>query len=183
MHSKNENNKVIKKLLALLLMMTVFVFAMVPLYNVFCEITGINGKVVVSEALYETVEKDETRQVTIEFVTSIKRGMPWEFKSTLYKVDVHPGELNEVMFYAKNISNKTITGQTVPSIAPGQASFYLNKTECFCFDQQTLKPGEEIYMPMKFYVDPELPESVHTITMSYALFNATSDDSNSVASR
>ncbi len=183
MKAQSENKNVIKKLLAILGLMTVFAFAMVPLYNVFCEITGINGKVLVSEELYQNVQTDKSRQVTIEFVTNINRGMPWDFKSTVKKLDVHPGEMNEVMFYAKNKSQKIITGQAIPSVAPGQASFYLNKTECFCFDQQTLKPGEEINMPMKFYIDPDLPDGVHTITLSYALFNATSDDSASVASK
>ena len=179
--SKANNKNVLFKAIGITALMTVFAFAMVPLYNVFCEITGINGKVVVSEALYDEVETDTNRTVTIEFITSINRGMPWEFKSTINKIDVHPGELKEVMFYARNYSQKTITGQAVPSVAPGQASFYLNKTECFCFDQQTLKPGEEIKMPMKFYIDPELPEHLHTVTMSYVLFNATSKGSDSVA--
>jgi cytochrome c oxidase assembly protein subunit 11 len=176
--AEQENNKsIFKKLLGLTALMTLFVFAMVPLYNVFCEITGINGKVVVSEALYESVEVDPNRTVTVEFITTINRGMPWQFKSTVNTMEVHPGELHEVAFYAKNISQNTITGQAVPSVAPSQASFYLNKTECFCFDQQTLQAGEEINMPMKFYIDPDLPEGVHTVTMSYVLFNVTSNES------
>ncbi len=179
--SEGKNKNILLKAIGLLGLMTVFTFAMVPLYNVFCEITGINGKVLVSEELYEQVEADKSRTVTIEFITNINRGMPWKFKSTINKIDVHPGELNEVVFYAKNYSKDTITGQAVPSVAPSQGSFYLNKTECFCFDQQTLKPGEEIEMPMKFYIDPELPEHLHTLTLSYVLFNATSKDSASVA--
>ncbi len=179
--SENKNSSILKKTLGIVGLMTVFAFAMVPLYNVFCEITGINGKVVVSESLYEQVEADTSRTVTVEIITNINRGMPWEFKSTVNKLEVHPGELNEVMFHARNFSKQTITGQAVPSVAPGQASFYLNKTECFCFDQQTLKPGESIDMPMRFYIDPDLPKHVHTVTMSYVLFNATSKESESVA--
>jgi cytochrome c oxidase assembly protein subunit 11 len=178
-----KQKSVLYKVLAIVALMTVFAFAMVPLYNVFCEITGINGKVVVSESLYQQVKVDPSRTVTVEFLTNVNRGMPWEFKTTVNKIEVHPGELNEVMFYAKNLSPQTITGQAVPSVAPGQASFYLNKTECFCFDQQTLKPGESIDMPMRFYIDPELPENVHTVTLSYALFNVTSKESESVATR
>ncbi|NVJ49808.1 MAG: cytochrome c oxidase assembly protein [Gammaproteobacteria bacterium] len=178
---KQANKKMVFKTLGIVGLMTAFTFAMVPLYNVFCEITGINGKVLVSKELYEKVEVDKSRVVTVELITSIHRGMPWKFETTKHKIDVHPGELNEVMFYAKNLSGKTITGQAVPSVAPSQASFYVSKTECFCFDQQTLLAGEEINMPMKFYIDPDLPKSVHTVTMSYQLFNATSDESAAAA--
>ena len=176
-----RHNKMLLKTVGIVALMTAFTFAMVPLYNVFCEITGINGKVLVSKELYETVEVDPSRTVTVELVTTISRGMPWQFKTMTRRMEVHPGELNEVMFYAKNISSETITGQAVPSVAPSQASFYVSKTECFCFDQQTLTAGQEIDMPMKFYIDPDLPESVHTVTMSYVLFNATSKDSGAVA--
>ncbi|WP_144392815.1 cytochrome c oxidase assembly protein [Pleionea sediminis] len=181
--SERKNSKVVKKVIGLLGLMTLFTFAMVPLYNVFCEITGINGKVLVSKELYESVEADKSRTITVELITDINREMPWKFNSTIKKLEVHPGELNEVVFYAKNYSKSTITGQAVPSVAPSQGSFYLNKTECFCFDQQTLKPGEEINMPMKFYIDPEIPDHIHTLTLSYVLFNATSKSSSSLSQR
>jgi len=167
-----KNKKLITKLLALVGGMCLFVVALVPLYNVFCEITGINGKTR-GQALYENVEIDKKRVVTIEFLTNINRGMPWEFGSTMKSIEVHPGELNEVRFYAKNRSKFDIVGQTVPSVSPGEAALYLNKTECFCFDKQRLTAGEEVEMPMKFYIDADIPEDISRLTLSYQLFNVT----------
>ena len=167
-----ENKKLIYRLLGVIGGMFLFAFALVPLYNVFCEITGINGKTR-GQALYQNVEVDKKRTVTIEFLTNINRGMPWEFGSQVKSMEVHPGELNEVSFYARNRSKTDIVGQTVPSVAPGQAALYLSKTECFCFDQQFLAAGEEANMPMKFYIDADIPENITRLTLSYQLFNVT----------
>ena len=167
-----ENKKLIFRLLGVIGGMFLFAFALVPLYNVFCEITGINGKTR-GQALYQDVKVDKKRTVTIEFLTNINRGMPWEFGSRVKSMEVHPGELNEVHFYAKNPSKFDIVGQTVPSVAPGQAALYLSKTECFCFDQQTLLAGEEAEMPMKFYIDADIPKNISRLTLSYQLFNVT----------
>lgn len=170
--NKQENKKLVFRLLAVIGGMFLFAFALVPLYEVFCEITGINGKTR-GQALYQDIKVDKKRTVTIEFLTNINRGMPWEFGSQVKSMEVHPGELNEVRFYAKNRSKKDIVGQTVPSVAPGQAALYLSKTECFCFDQQTLTAGEEVEMPMKFYIDADIPEDITRLTLSYQLFNVT----------
>ncbi|WP_444995969.1 cytochrome c oxidase assembly protein [Aliikangiella sp. IMCC44359] len=168
----NSNKQLVFKLVAVVAGMFVFAFALVPLYDVFCDITGINGKTR-GKALYQATTIDSKREVTIEFLTNVNRGMPWEFKSMVRSVKVHPGELNEVRFYAKNNSHKDIIGQSVPSISPGEGSLYLNKTECFCFEQQLLAAGEEIEMPMKFYVDADLPKDITHLTLSYQLFNIT----------
>jgi len=169
----NKSNKqLIRKLLGIVVGMCLFTAALVPLYDVFCEITGINGKTK-GKALYQANQVDSTREIKVEFLTSINRGMPWEFKSAVSSMMVHPGELNEVNFYAKNKSSKDIIGQSVPSISPGEGALYFNKTECFCFDQQRLAAGEEINMPMKFYVDADLPEDITQLTLSYQLFNVT----------
>jgi len=169
---QGENKKLIWRLVGIIGGMFLFAFALVPLYNVFCDITGINGKTR-GQALYESVEVDSKRIVTVEFLTNINRGMPWEFKSMVKSIDVHPGELNEVRFYAKNRSKFDIVGQSIPSVSPGEAALYLNKTECFCFDQQRLAAGEEVEMPMKFYLDADIPEDITRLTLSYQLFNVT----------
>lgn len=169
---QQKNKKLIKQLLAIVVGMCLFVVALVPLYNVFCDITGINGKTR-GQALYEKADIDKERVITVEFLTNINRGMPWEFKSMVKSIEVHPGELNEVRFYAKNRSKFDIVGQSVPSVSPGEAALYLNKTECFCFDQQPLNAGEEIEMPMKFYIDADIPEGITRLTLSYQLFNIT----------
>lgn len=169
---KNKNKKLILRLLAVTSGMFLFAFALVPLYNVFCDITGINGKTR-GQQLYQNVEVDKKRVVTVEFLTNVNRGMPWDFGSRVKSIDVHPGELNEVHFFAKNRSKFDIVGQSVPSVSPGEAALYLNKTECFCFDKQVLAAGEEAEMPMKFYLDADLPEDITRLTLSYQLFNVT----------
>ncbi|MBV1908626.1 MAG: cytochrome c oxidase assembly protein [Kangiellaceae bacterium] len=169
---QESNKKLVWRLVGIIGGMFVFAFALIPLYNVFCDITGINGKTR-GQALYQDVKIDKKRVVTIEFLTNINRGMPWQFESRVKSMEVHPGELNEVRFYAKNRSKFDIIGQSVPSVSPGEAALYLNKTECFCFDQQRLVAGEEIEMPMKFYIDADLPEDISRLTLSYQLFNVT----------
>lgn len=169
---KLSNKSLVMRLLGVVGGMFLFGFALVPLYDVFCEITGINGKTR-GQAIYEKKEIDHDRLVTISFIADVKRGMPWEFKPMQTMVKVKPGELNEIRFYARNRSSKDVIGQSVPSISPSEGALYLNKTECFCFDQQRLAAGEEIEMPMKFYVDTDLPEDISHLTLSYQLFNVT----------
>jgi len=170
-NSKRETNKpLIIRLVAIIGGMFLFAYALVPLYNVFCDITGINGKTR-GQALYNNVEIDKQRVITVEFLTNVNRGMPWEFRPLVKSIQVHPGELNEVQFYAKNRSKQDIVGQSIPSISPGEAALYLNKTECFCFDQQRLKAGEEVDMVVKFYLDADIPEDINRLTLSYQLFN------------
>ena len=170
--NQTKNNKLVLKLAAIVVGMFGFGFALVPLYDVLCDALGINGKPSDTASVYEAVEIDESRLITVDFITRINTGMPWEFKSETRQVKVHPGQLNEVNFYVKNPTNTAIVGQAVPSISPGPAALYMNKTECFCFDQQTLKAGEGRKMPLIFSLDPELPAHVKKVTMSYTLFDA-----------
>ncbi len=169
-----NNNKMVIKLVAIVIGMFGFGFALVPLYDVFCDITGINGKTSDTAAVYESVEIDESRVVTVEFITRTQSGMPWEFKAQTRRIDVHPGQMSQVDFYARNPANRDIVGQAVPSVSPGPAALFLNKTECFCFNHQPLKAGEEAIMPMKFYVDPQLPEDIKFFTVQYTLYDVTS---------
>jgi cytochrome c oxidase assembly protein subunit 11 len=169
------NKALVKRLVAVVAGMFAFAFALVPLYDVFCDITGINGRTK-GQALYKEVKIDAERLITIDFITSVNRGMPWEFHPMQKSVQVHPGELSEVKFYARNKSGKAIIGRSIPSISPGEGSLYLSKTECFCFDQQPLAAGEEAEMPMKFYIDPDIPKHITRLTLSYRLFNVTPED-------
>ena len=148
-------------------------FELVPLYDVLCDALGINGKPSDTAAVYEAVEIDDSRLITVDFITRINSGMPWEFRSETRQVKVHPGQLNQVNFYVKNPAKTAIVGQAVPSISPGPAALYMNKTECFCFEQQTLQAGEELLMHMQFYVDPQLPEDITYFTLQYTLYNVT----------
>lgn len=171
---KNNNGKLVIKLVAIVFCMFGFAFALVPLYEVFCEITGINGKTSDTAAVYESVEVDRSRVITVEFITRTNTGMPWEFKAQTRKVQVFPGEMNQVDFYVKNATNKNYVAQAIPSVSPGTAALYINKTECFCFNHQPLLAGEEALMPMKFYVDPQLPKEITFFTLQYTLYDVTS---------
>lgn len=171
----NKHGKMVIKLVAIVIGMFGFGFALVPLYDVFCDITGINGKTQDTAATYQAVQVDESRTVTVEFITRTHNGMPWLFEAKTHRVEVHPGEMAQVDFIARNPAGRDIVGQAVPSVSPGTAALYLNKTECFCFNHQPLGSGEEAVMPMKFYVDPQLPEDITFFTVQYTLYNVTSD--------
>lgn len=156
--------------------MFAFGFALVPLYDVFCDLTGLNGKTggpYVYEA--ETVQVDETREITVQFVANNNVGMAWEFKPLQRQVKVHPGEMMEVHFIARNPTDKAMVGQAVPSVSPFRGADFLHKTECFCFTQQRLEAGEEIEMPLLFFVDQALPKDVSKLTLSYTLFDVTAN--------
>jgi len=166
-----NHSRTVGKLVLLTLAMFGFGFALVPLYDVFCDITGINGKTDNEAAVYESVEIDETRTIMVEFITRTNSGMPWEFKAQTRRVDVHPGEMAEVEFYVRNPSGRDIVAQAIPSVSPGTAALYVNKTECFCFQHQPLKAGAEAVMPMKFYIDPQLPKDITFFTLQYTLYD------------
>ncbi len=170
---QQDHSKTVGKILLLVAGMFCFAFALVPLYDVFCKVTGINGKTNKEAAVYTATDIDETRTISIDFITRTNSGMPWEFTAQTKKIDVHPGQLNEVAFYVKNPTGRDIIAQAVPSVSPGIASLYLNKTECFCFRHQPLKAGEEALMPMIFYVDPQLPEDITFFTLQYTLYDIT----------
>lgn len=169
----NANRRVVTRLAVVVLAMFGFGFALVPLYDVFCQVTGLNGKtgrIELEEALGEKVDTD--RMVTVEFLATVNSELPWEFQPVVKKVRVHPGAVTEVKYYARNLTDNSVTGQAVPSLAPGQAARYFNKTECFCFTQQTLGPREARDMPLRFVVDPDLPAEIRTVSLSYTFYQA-----------
>ncbi|VAW72777.1 Cytochrome oxidase biogenesis protein Cox11-CtaG, copper delivery to Cox1 [hydrothermal vent metagenome] len=169
------NNRIIGKLLFLVVMMFGFGFALVPLYDVFCDITGLNGKTGDQVNFTTAPIVDKNRLVKVTFLASLNDSMPWTFKPQQTVVEVHPGVPTTITYIAKNNSPHAITGQAVPSVAPGLAAAYFQKTECFCFTQQELKPGEEKIMPVTFIVDSKLPSQMTDITLSYTFFTSPED--------
>lgn len=167
------NRKLVIRLLLLVVASVLFVIALVPLYNVLCQLTGLNGKTegTASEAL-KTLKVDETRWVTVEFTSSVMPGLSWQFEPKQSSIKVHPGKMQLALYTARNVTNQKAAGQAVPSVSPGQAAQYFKKIECFCFQRQELKAGESRDMPLTFYVSPELPREIKTITLSYAFFSA-----------
>lgn len=176
----NSNNKqpdsgrLVARLLLTVVGMFAFGFALVPLYDVFCEWTGLNGKTGGRyEYGVESAEVDTSRVVSVQFMASNNASMNWEFRPLQRQVQVHPGELTEVTFYARNPSANAMVGQAVPSVTPFKGADFLHKTECFCFTQQKLEAGEEIAMPLLFFIDKALPAEVSKLTLSYTLFDVT----------
>ncbi|GAA5315971.1 MAG: cytochrome c oxidase assembly protein [Candidatus Pelagadaptatus aseana] len=165
--------KLIAKLFGVVVGMFVFaVWIMPPLYDVFCEVTGLNGK---TGDKYEAVaiEVDTSRTVKVQFLATNNEGMPWSFEPMLDSIEVHPGQEMEIRYLARNPTSEDMVGQAVPSVVPFKAAEYFHKTECFCFNQQPLPGGESAELPLRFIVDQDIPDQVRTITLSYTLFDIT----------
>ena len=175
---KQKNSKLIKRLVLLAVLMFGFGYALVPLYDVLCNITGQNTVVENSALSKAEYVVDESREINIEFITSINERTPMTFKADTQKLKVHPGQFYTVSFYAKNNSGARLKAQAIPSITPGLAEEFFKKTQCFCFTTQTFEIGEEKNMPVRFVVDPKLPESYKTITLSYTFFDITNKSDN-----
>lgn len=145
-------------------------FVMPPLYEVFCDITGFGGRTNSTAQVAEEAP-DLSRTIRIEFVAAVNNYAPWDFAPDTDSMTVHPGKLYYATFTAKNRSNKDLIGQAVPSVAPISATEYFNKIECFCFSSQEFAANEKRTLPLQFIVNPELPDYVDTITLSYTFYD------------
>ncbi len=170
---KQKNVKIARNLVFIVVGMFGFGYALVPIYNVLCEVTGLNGKVNATAVKDQVYPVDENREITVEFITSLNESAPMEFRAETHKLKIHPGTYYTVNFYAENKTDKPMVAQAIPSISPGLAAEYFNKTECFCFTEQTFKPREGKLMPVRFVVKPDLPEQYKTITLAYTFFDKT----------
>ena len=167
-----KNSRLVRKLLWLVFGSLLFAFALVPLYDVLCSLTGLNGKTQNTSAVMAQAKVDNTRWVTIQFTSSVMPGLGWNFYPKQGSIKLHPGQIETVIFVAKNTTNEVVVGRAVPSVTPGIAASNLKKIECFCFVNQSLKAGEEKDMPLRFFVSPELPKEVSDMTLSYSFFPA-----------
>jgi cytochrome c oxidase assembly protein subunit 11 len=146
-------------------------FALPPLYDTFCELTGFGGRT--ATAATAAVERpDPNRTVRVEFLASVPRGVPFTLEPDVSHMDVHPGQMYETHFRAANLTGSPLTAQAVPSVAPGSAARYFNKAECFCFTSQSFQPHEELELKLAFMVATELPAHVDTLSLSYTYFTA-----------
>ncbi|TFW25266.1 cytochrome c oxidase assembly protein [Duganella callida] len=165
-----ENRQLLGKLIVIAVAMFGFAYALNPFYRQICEALGLNiltqkdGTVAVDG----NTQVDKSRDVTIEFDGNAQG--PWRFRPTVSSLSVHPGELTTVTYEVVNTQPREMNAQAIPSYAPQNAMQYFKKVECFCFNQQTLKPNEARQMPVVFYIDPKLPRDVKTITLSYTFF-------------
>ncbi|HDM8047377.1 TPA: cytochrome c oxidase assembly protein [Vibrio fluvialis] len=172
--SGQANRKLTFKLLLAVVLMFGFGFALVPLYDVMCKQLGINGKTNEVAAIQpKGMQIDESRTIRVEFMAHISHNMPWTFTPKVTHIDVHPGQVIQTAYLAGNLSGSDLVGQAVPSVSPGQGATYFNKIECFCFSQQPLMAKAHAEMPLIFYIEPDIPDTIHTLTLSYTLYNIT----------
>ena len=165
------NRKTSGKLFVVALLMFGFGYALIPLYEVICDITGLNGKTQKGEIqLVADLKVDKSRTITVEFTGHASSDLPWEFRPENVEMKVHPGEVMIANYFARNISTESITGRATPSVAPNKAAKHFKKLECFCFTEQTLAAGESKEMPVRFYIDPKVPKDVSRVTLSYAFY-------------
>ena len=169
MNRAAANRTILIKLLVVSVGMFGFGYAMVPLYQKICEVTGIYD-VEKADAPLSNSQVDASRLVTLEFDANIRTALPWEFRPLHTSITVHPGELVQVMYEVRNRSVQAITGQAIPSYAPQVAGQYFRKLDCFCFTTQSFAAGEVRQMPVVFVIDPGLPKDVNTVTLSYTFF-------------
>lgn len=149
-----------------------FGFALVPLYNVLCEVTGYGDRSKLVEAASIVEAPDDKRTVTIELISTAPTFGNWEFRPQSAQLQVHPGRLYEAKFYARNLREQPVTAQAVPSIAPLQATQYFRKTECFCFTPQPFAGGQARELSVRFIVDPKLPATIDRLTLGYAMYDS-----------
>lgn len=155
---------------AALIGMFAFAFALVPLYDVFCRITGLNGKVDTTAKAIIHEEVDQSRYITVQFITRGSAGLPWQMSVETRQMRVHPGQTAEVDFTFTNNSHQETRGRAVPSVSPSSATTHLRKVSCFCFQEQQLQGDERLTIPLIFQLARDLPEEINTITLVYTLY-------------
>jgi cytochrome c oxidase assembly protein subunit 11 len=167
----NENKKLTLKLGAFALGSFAFGFALVPLYDVLCDITGFGNQKALAEQRLSVENPDDTRTITVDFMAELPSVGSWEFRPTVRSMEIHPGRLYKTEFFAHNLTGHDTMAQAVPNITPGKAAGYFRKTECFCFTPQHFNVNEARPMTVRFVVDPAIPHSVDRITLSYTFYD------------
>jgi cytochrome c oxidase assembly protein subunit 11 len=174
-HSK-LNAQMFGKLVVVAVMMFGFGYLLVPIYKQICEITGVN--ILTSQEMkvkpIDNSQVDKSRTITVEFDANTQG--PFRFRPTVSSMQVHPGEMTQVVYEVVNTQARSVEAQAIPSYAPQQAAAHFKKVECFCFQQQTLEASQAKQMPVVFYLDPALPKDVKTITLSYTFFEIAGRD-------
>ncbi len=173
----------VRSLVVAALLMFGFGFALSPLYDVFCRVTGLNGKVTRNGPLAETVVIDKARLIRVQLIAVNNEGMPWGFVPQHSAISVHPGEQRLTHYVASNPTAQLMVARAVPSVAPSEAAQYVHKINCFCFEAQTLAPLDSQQMPLVLMIDPQLPDYIRTITLSYTLFDITAQGQSQAAAR
>lgn len=171
--SREQNNRRLTlRLLGFAAGAFAFGFALVPLYDVICDITGVgNPKDLLRASNVQAIEHDESRLVTVEFVADLPTVGSWEFRPVIAEMKVNPGRLYEIDYVARNLTGRDTVAQAIPNVAPSKATAFFRKTECFCFIPQNFSKDEERVMPVRFVIDPNLPKSIDRVTLSYVFYD------------
>lgn len=167
-----RNRRTACRLVLVVIAMFGFGYALVPLYDVFCEITGLGGRTGIVQAGSLPIRSDENRIVTLQFHGTVNSALPWDFRPAVREMKVHPGRLYEAHYVVRNRSGRPTVGQAVPRVTPVDVSGYLKKTWCFCFEDQHFEPGETREMSVRFVVSEQLPRRIEALTLSYIFFDA-----------
>jgi cytochrome c oxidase assembly protein subunit 11 len=178
--TRRANRQLLLKLLAFTLGAFAFGYALVPLYDVLCDVTGFGNEKRLAQRSIIDAKPDTNRTVTVEFLAELPSNGNWEFRPVLGSMKIHPGQLYTADFIAKNLTGRDTIAQAVPSMAPTKVAPYFHKTECFCFTPQSFKRGEERALPVRFVVDPAIPADIDRITLAYTFYD---DMTRPVASR
>jgi cytochrome c oxidase assembly protein subunit 11 len=171
--TERENKRLTLKLLGFALGSFAFGFALVPLYDVLCDITGFGDQKALAEQRLTVEKPDDTRTITVDFLAELPSVGSWEFRPTVASMQIHPGRLYKTEFFAHNLTGHATVAQAVPNIAPGKAAGFFRKTECFCFTPQKFAVNEARPMVVRFVVDPAIPRSVDRIVLSYTFYDET----------
>lgn len=152
---------------ALAALMFGFGFALAPLYSLLCEAVGIQTASADVAREVTGSETPQARQVSLRFDTNVPADLPWEFSVDQARMVLHPGQMQEMKFHVRNRSRETIVGRAIATVLPWQASAHFTKTECFCFQEQSVAPGESKELVVRFMVSPKLPDAIDALTLSY----------------
>jgi len=171
---QRENRRLTWQLLAIAAGSFGFGFALVPLYNVLCAVTGYGDQTKLLERAVAVEHPDVTRTVTVEFLADVASSGTFEFRPVVRTVEVHPGQLYTAQFYARNLTGRDTVAQAVPNIAPSEVAAYFHKTECFCFSPQHFRLDEGRDMPVRFFIDPALPKHIELVTLAYTFYDESS---------
>ena len=179
MRAGRANRRVAVACVSAVAVMVGMAYAAVPLYNLFCRVTGYAGttQVAVNSEGIRIID----REVKVRFDANIEKGFGWEFAPVQRDVALKLGETREIAYRARNLTGKPLTGTATFNVTPQSAGAYFNKIECFCFTETTLQPGEELIMPVVFFVDPDMADTeetrdIHTITLSYTFFERETEE-------
>jgi cytochrome c oxidase assembly protein subunit 11 len=151
-----------------------FGFALVPLYNVLCAVTGYGDQAKLRQKVSAIEHPDTSRTVTVQFLADVASAGGWEFRPEVRTIQVHPGQLYTAQFFAHNLTGRDTVAQAVPNIAPSEVAAYFHKTECFCFTPQHFALNEGRDMPVRFIIDPALPRHIDIVTLAYTFYDESS---------